>query len=176
MPTWIALLRGVNVGGKHLLPMKQLVADIESLGGTSVRTYIQSGNAVFQSPRRSATRFATDLASQIEQSRGFRPAVLVMPATKLEMASAANPFIDAEPRAMHYYFCVQPPSSPNMDAIETATAPSERHALIDQVFYLHAPDGIGRSKLAAKVEQSLDVATTARNGRTVQKLIELANA
>ena len=90
----------------------------------------------------------------------------------MEEAIAHNPFpeAEAEPKSLHFYFLADLPKVPNLAAIEQAKAPSEAFQLIGQVFYLHAPDGIGRSKLAASAEKKLGVATTARNWRTVQKL------
>lgn len=178
MATWIALFRGINVGGHHILPMKELVAELEDLGLASVRTYIQSGNVVFESASRSAAALSKKIADRVDENHGFRPAVLVMRAADLARAMDRNPFPEGEPepKTLHLSFLVSKPSEPDLDALEAARSPTERFVLIDSVFYLHAPDGIGSSRLATVVEKALGVSATARNWRTVRKLRELATS
>ena len=84
--TCIALFRGINVGGKNALPMKQLVAILQTLGAQSVQTYIQSGNSVFQSRDSDCTRLAARLTSAIQQSLGFEPQALVFGREKIGRA------------------------------------------------------------------------------------------
>lgn len=122
MQTWIALLRGINVGGRNTMPMAALATTLESAGCRSVRTYIQSGNVVFTSSSRSK------------------------------------------------------PKSPDINGITKLAISSERFQLIDYVFYLHAPDGFGRSKLAAGAERKLGVPLTARNYTTIHNLSEMLDA
>lgn len=89
---------------------------------------------------------------------------------------AANPFPEgeAQPKSLHFFFLEDAPKDPDLAALETMKAENERFALIDKVFYLHAPDGIGRSKVAEKFGRGWDVAITARNWRTVSKINALA--
>ena len=88
---------------------------------------------------------------------------------------AANPYPEGEdePKSLHLYFLTEPAGSPNLNLLHGQQLENERFTLQDQVFYLHAPDGIGRSKLATNVDRALGVATTARNWRTVSKLREM---
>ena len=179
MPTWIALFRGINVGGSNVLPMKELVRVLESLGLKDVQTYIQSGNVVFQSSGKPPAKLNEKIAAAIQKRRGFRPHVLILSAARLNEIAASNPFPEAEanPKSLHVFFLDSTPGTgPGTDlkSLTKIKAPAERFRLIDDVFYLHAPDGIGRSRLAASVEKRLGVPTTARNWRTVQKLIEMA--
>lgn len=176
METWILLLRGINVGGKNILPMQELVQDLESLDLADVKTYIQSGNAVFRSSGQASTTLGTRIATRIEDRHGFRPHVLVLSADQWKDAIDANPFpeAEAEPKKLHLFFLAWAPAAPDLEALAKAKAPSERFHLADRVLYLHAPEGIGRSKLAAKAEKLLGVPITARNWRTVQKLWEMA--
>lgn len=178
MFTYIALLRGINVGGRNALPMRELVCDLQSLNCENVRTYIQSGNAVFRYSRKSAATLGAKLAKRIAGRRGFSPQVLILTAHQLEMAIASNPFPDAaaEPRTLHLFFLAAPPLAPRTDALNGAKSSSERIKLTGQFFYLHAPDGVGRSKLAAKIESSLGASATGRNWRTVLRLAEMARA
>jgi uncharacterized protein (DUF1697 family) len=176
MDTWIALLRGINVGGRNILPMAELVADLESLDLRDVKTYIQSGNVVFRSSGEVPASLGVDIASAIENRHGFRPQVLIVSADQWKDAMESNPFpeAEAEPKTLHLFFLASVPADPDLEALSIAQAPSERFHLTDRVFYLHAPDGIGRSKLAAKAEKLLGVPVTARNWRTVHKLWEMA--
>lgn len=175
MGNWIALFRGINVGGRNILPMKELVQELEALRLDDVKTYIQSGNAVFRSTREVSATLGAEISASIEKRRGFSPQVLILSAGDLESAVESNPFPEAvaEPKTLHLLFLAEPATSPDTESIARAQAPSERFHLTDSVFYLHAPDGIGRSKLAANAERFLGVAGTGRNWRTVQKLSEM---
>lgn len=176
MATSILLLRGINVGGNNPLPMKELVEILESLGLENVRTYIQSGNVVFESSGGPRETLGEEIAAAIEERRGFRPHVLVLSADRLREAMEANPYPEAEtdPKRLHLFFLASPPPAPDLDALDEARDPTERFDLEGDVFYLHAPEGVGRSKLASKAEKLLGVEATARNWRTVQKLVEMA--
>ena len=178
MRTWIALLRGINVGGKNTLPMSELLDVLRSLNLKNVRTYIQSGNAIFQSPREISSKLGAKIATQIAERHGFTPGVLILGAEDWQMVVDANLFPEAEsdPKTLHCFFPGTTPIAPDLALMDSVKAPTERFQLTDRVFYLHAPDGIGRSRLAAKVEKHLGVTVTARNWRTVQKLLEMANS
>jgi uncharacterized protein (DUF1697 family) len=176
MKTYIALFRGINVGGKNVLPMKELVAMLESIGAQNVKTYVQSGNAVFQSEEASAPTLSNTISITIKKRRGFKPQVLMLELEELQKAVESNPFPEAEsePKTLHLHFLVSVPKNPDFDALESIKTDRERFVLKDSVFYLHAPDGIGRSKLAANTEKLLGVSMTGRNWRTVCKVIAMA--
>jgi len=178
MQTYIGLLRGINVGGNHKLPMRDLVKLLEGLGLVKVKTYIQSGNVVFQSERTDRQALSTEISRAIQESHGFAPAILLLDAQEFQAAVAANPFPEgeAEPKSLHLFFLDAAPQAPNLDALTKLQAANERFALIDKVFYLHAPDGIGRSKLAENAGKGWQVTITARNWRTVTQLLEMVNA
>ena len=95
MKTYVALFRGINVGGSHPLPMKALRLTLEKSGCSDVRTYIQSGNAVFRSSVADAARVAEQLTAAVSKSHGFEPRVLVLTRGELESAALANPFPEA---------------------------------------------------------------------------------
>ena len=176
MTTWIAFFRGINVGGRNVLPMKTLEALLDELGCTAVRTYIQSGNVVFRHKEGQATGLSQTISQAVLNRFHFAPYVLLMTIGHLKSALAANPFTLAEetPRSLHLSFLSAVPTEADFDGLNKLKSTSEEFELIDQVFYLHAPDGIGRSKLAARAEKLLGVHATARNWRTVQKVLELA--
>ncbi len=178
MHTWVALLRGINVGGKHILPMKELVRDLGSLKLRNVKTYIQSGNVVFQSTRTLSATFADQIAALIEKRHGFKPRVLIIGADDFLSALDANPFPEAEsePKTLNLFFLSSIALEPDIESLNTAKSPTESFKLTDHVLFLHTPSGFGKSKLAEKVERFLGVAATARNWRTVQKLAEMIKA
>lgn len=176
MNTYIALFRGINVGGKNRLPMKELAVILESVGGRAVKTYIQSGNAVFQSAEADVTGLSKRLAEEIGRRHGFEPYVLILTRDALERAIVENPFPEAEadPGTLHLGFLGRAPENPDLGRLESLRTASERFRLRDRVFYLHAPEGVGRSKLAARAEQVLGVPMTDRNWRTVRTIMEMA--
>lgn len=178
MPTWIALLRGINVGGRHSLKMADLRALLESLGLANVRTYIQSGNVVFDGPADEAETLGEKISDAIEASHGFRPRVQILSADRFKRAMDANPYAEADsaPKTLHLFFLFESPVEPDFEKLDEFRAASESYELVDDVFYLYAPDGIGRSKLAERAARYLGVDATARNWRTASKLMEMVEA
>ena len=165
------------MGGKNVLPMKSLVALLEGLGCTDTKTYIQSGNAVFSNDEADASVLEERIADAVLAAHGFRPRVILIGSEQFQKAVAANPFpgAEAEPRTLHLFFLSQKPFSPNLEGLEAAKADNESFVLIEQVLYLHAPDGIGRSKLVQRAERLIGVDATARNWNTVSKLLAMAS-
>jgi len=178
MKTWIALFRGINVGGNHILPMAELRQELTALGLSEVQSYIQSGNVVFSVKTGTSTSWAKKISACVEEQHGFAPQVMVLDAAAVQAAVDANPFPEGvdDPKTLHFSFLEKKPSKPMLKEMEELRIASERFQLIGQVFYLHAPDGIGRSKLAAKVEKLLGVSATGRNYRTVAKILSMAGA
>ncbi len=177
MTVYVALLRGINVGGNNILPMKEFRDLLASLGCDDVATYIQSGNAVFKSSRTAPT-LAKSIAESIESNYGFRPSVLVLTAKDFDAIAAANPYsVPAdEANQVHILFLQKVALKANTARLKEIATASEKFVLTDQAFYLHAPDGIGRSRLAAGVEKCLGVPATGRNIRTVGKIRDLLAA
>jgi uncharacterized protein (DUF1697 family) len=176
--TYIALLRGINVGGNNKLPMRDLVTILEGLGLQNVKTYIQSGNVVFQSEQTDQAQLSQAITNAIRQRYGFGPYVLILDLKSYGDALAANPFPEgeAEPKSLHLFFMDASPQTVDVAALDRVKAPNERYALLDRIFYLHAPDGIGRSKLAETLGKGWGVNITARNWRTVSEVMAMASA
>ena len=166
----IVLLRGINVGGHNKLLMVELTDILNGLGAEGVRTYIQSGNAVMQGDIGGEA-----IAAAIETAKGFRREVMVVSCKAFSAIANANPYPKSEGKALHIWFLA---SAPDFDAerADALAAVSERYHVTDRAIYLHAPDGIGRSKLAAAMEKIAGVPATARNWNTVSKLLEMATA
>ncbi len=175
MARFIALFRGINVGGKHIIKMQALRDLIQQYGYTEVNSYIQSGNVVFRSSDAEAEGFSDRIGEVILDQYGFRPRILVLGAEKMKRVIEANPYPEAveEPKTLHLYFLAEPCTSPDLEALEALKKENEAFYLSDEAFYLHAPDGIGRSKLADKIERCLGVQATARNWRTTMKVWEM---
>jgi uncharacterized protein (DUF1697 family) len=176
MSAWIAFLRGINVGGNNVLPMRDLAELIEAAGCTDVKTYVQSGNAVFHSSKTTSAQLAKRIARCVAERRKFEPSVLVLSVRELEQAVAVNPFPEAEsePKSLHVFFLAESPARANIATLKVIKAENEAFSLKGKAFYLHAPDGIGRSKLAQRAERLLGVDATGRNWRTVTRVLAMA--
>jgi uncharacterized protein (DUF1697 family) len=177
MQFWVMLLRGINVGGNNIVPMKQLTSMLNILGCENVKTYIQSGNVLLHHSQPDGETLTQKIAMQMQLTFGFEPKILLLTLEQFQQAASNNPFVlaQAEPKTLHLFFLSNPVIKLNVEKLNSFKKINEDFKLINQVFYLHAPDGIGRSKLAEKVESILTVPTTARNWNTVSKLLSLAN-
>jgi uncharacterized protein (DUF1697 family) len=174
MASYVALLRGINVGGRNILPMKDFREILENLGCEDVATYIQSGNAVFHHSGK-AMEVSESISDAIETDFSFRPSVMVLTAEEFAATAAVNPFADVavEAKNAHIWFTSEAITNADKTRLRELATASEEFALTENAFYLHAPDGIGRSKLASNVEKCLGVEATARNWRTTGKIAEL---
>ena len=175
MKTLIALLRGINVGGRNKLSMADFQCILMELGASEVKTYLQSGNAVFRMESPDPELLAEAVRSAINDSFSFEPDVLILEEKQFHNALHNNPFKTdaADGKTLHTYFLAKTPIDPNIEKLNHLQTTSEQWELHGAVFYLHTPDGFGRSKLAAGVEKALGVRATARNQTTVAALSKL---
>ncbi len=150
--------------------MKELRALLESNGFQNVSTYIQSGNIVLTAIQRPEKEIGT----LIQNEFGFTPVILTLSKEEFKSAISNNPYKEYEGKFVHFYFCKETPKL-NTSKLESLASDTERYKIIDKVFYLHAPDGIGRSKLVVKIEDCLGAPATGRNLNTVKKLEEIIN-
>lgn len=155
--------------------MKDLVRILESLGYVEVRTYIQSGNAVFQCRRPGTAKDAARIAETVEAGFGFKPKVLLLSNADLERAVGRNPFPTDVGKHLHFFFLESVPEAADLSALQALKARTEQFRLDDRVFYLYTPDGFARSKVAERAERYLGVSATARNFNTVSALLKLAD-
>ncbi len=172
MTTFIALLRGINVGGKHKVAMADLRAIFADAGGENVTTYIQSGNVVFTHPARPPDKLGADLEQRIEARTGFAVAVVLRTARQWAAVVRDNPFPGKETH-LHVTFLSSDPTAGALDSVDAAAFAPEEFELVGRQLYLYLPNGMARTKLP----KALDVFTTpvtTRNWRTVSKLAELA--
>jgi uncharacterized protein (DUF1697 family) len=186
MATHVALLRGINVGGKNKVAMADLRTLVTELGHTDVSTYIQSGNVLFSAaPDGDCTAMALVMAEAIAARLGVSSPVGVVSADELAGILAANPFPDEpDPKRVHAVVLSQPPGPDLTAKLDTALAQSTAKGARDEVtavgrtLYLHTPDGFGNSDLSAAVMRIVSspkagTTGTARNWATMTKLLEL---
>ncbi len=178
VPVRVAFFRGINVGGHGKLPMAELRALLGELGLEHVKTYVQSGNAVFRSGREGVAALAARIADAVEEARGFRPAVLVRERRQLESIVEDNPLPDAveDPKLLHVFLLDTRPRRPDLAVLASRATRGERFELRDRVFYLHTPGGFSKSKVPERVEKALGVTATGRNWRTMLNMLELARS
>jgi uncharacterized protein (DUF1697 family) len=175
MARFVAMLRGVNVGGRNPVKMPALQSLCAELGYTDVVTYIQSGNVVFGSTARSAAAVERAMATRIEQELGLKVAVLVRTKAELARVTRGSPFPKAEPNRLHVAFLDAKPTAARVRALEAFDAAPDEVKVRGREAYLHTPRGFGTSKLGGPfIEKQLQVVATARNWNTVNKLLELA--
>jgi uncharacterized protein (DUF1697 family) len=181
VPRYLALLRGINVGGRNKIAMADLRLIATELGYTDVATYIQSGNLLFSSDDEDTAGHARVLERRIAEQLGVRPAVVVISATELARAIADNPFPDeANGRLVHAVFRSTEPSAAELARIAEAVGrvrakgSSDDGVVVGRTLFLHTPDGFGRSELAARLIGSAPpTAGTARNWATVTRLMAM---
>jgi uncharacterized protein (DUF1697 family) len=175
--TYVALLRGINLGPRNKIPMADLRALLEKLGHGSVRTHILSGNAIFTSSRRSVPRLEAELSKAIHERFGFDIAVLIRTRDELAAVVAANPFPAAkrEPSKCFAIFVSKNPTKARVDALDPAAYAPDEIRVGERVIYAWLPNGVQGSKvLAFLTDRRLGVTTTNRNWNTTTKLLEMA--
>ena len=188
MPSHVALLRGINLGGHKKVAMADLRAVVASLGHEDVATYIQSGNVLFSTNEKDNAALADAIQGVIADQLGVQCRVLVLSRAELAQVARDNPYPDEpNPRAVHVVFLpAEPP--PDMtaslaEAVQKVAAKGSRDTAqyAGRALFLHTPDGFGRSELAVQLGRgrgpmSAQGAGTARNWATVTKLVALCDA
>jgi uncharacterized protein (DUF1697 family) len=186
MATHVALLRGINLGGRNKVAMADLRTLVSGLGHADVSTYIQSGNVLFSAPEGAdCDAVGRAMAAAIAADLGVTAPVVVVTRDELAGIAAANPFPDEpDPRRVHAVVLSQPPGADLTAKLEAAAAQAKakgdpsRHTVIGRTLYLHTPDGYGNSDLAATSLRIVSspktgLTGTARNWATVTKLLGL---
>ncbi|GAC1682030.1 MAG: DUF1697 domain-containing protein [Ktedonobacteraceae bacterium] len=184
MTTYVALFRGINVGGHNKIRMAELKGVHEALGLRAVVPYIQSGNVVFKSDDTTDTTDAADgariraqIEASVEERFGFHVEVMVRTLDELRAIIAHNPFQGQPNKEIKWivvlFLAAQPTAAAQEDLLTSYTGPEEIF-IHGREAYIYYPDGIGRSKLTnALLERKLKSAATARNWNTILQLHEL---
>ena len=174
--TLVALLRGVNVGGKNRIPMTDLKSSLSSLGLEKVTTYIQSGNVVFGSPAGDARDIAAGIEQRIADVFGISVAVLLRTPAELGEIADNNPFVSgvADLSKLHVAFLDGTPAADAVARLDPQRSPPDAFSIRGRDIYLHFPNGAGRSKLTIDYfERLLAVRATARNWNTLTRLLAM---
>lgn len=181
MPTYIVLLRAVNVGGTGKLPMADFRVLLEKLGYKRVETYIQSGNAVFETSAK-PEKVASDTARALEKLLGAACGVIVRTTEQLKHTIDRNPYATeaaVNGALVHAAFLAGPAGKDAEAALAAIVAKyparRDRYVLDKDAIYFHFPDGAGETKFSGKtLDKALGVIGTGRNWNTVLKLYEMA--
>jgi uncharacterized protein (DUF1697 family) len=177
LPTYVALLRGINVGGKNMLPMKGLARLFEDAGCASVRTYIQSGNVLFNASPAKAGKLPALIAKGIADQFGYRVPVLLRTVDEFRETIGNNPFLQAgaPENWLHVLFLETQPDASRIAALDPDRSPGDTYSVRGREIYLQCPNGVGNTKLTnTYFDSKLATISTGRNWRTVLKLFELA--
>lgn len=176
MATHVALLRGINLAGKNRLPMQGLSELLTDAGCTDVRTYIQSGNVVFQAGPGLALTIPSLIEKAIRDRFGISVPVVTRSAAELRRAAQANPYLarDKDTSLLHVAFLAAKPTAAQIKSLDPDRSPPDEFIVRDRQVYLRLPNGVGRTKLTnAYLDSKLGTTSTLRNWRTVLKLVEM---
>jgi uncharacterized protein (DUF1697 family) len=174
--TYLALLRGINVGGKNKLPMKDLVAIFVEAGCADVRSYIQSGNVLFRASPEHAATLPGRISEKVAKRFGHRPPVMLRTASQLEDVLRNNPFLEAGlgEETLHVVFLADLPGPESVACLDPQRSAPDRYIVRGQEIYLHLVRSAADTKLTnAYFDSKLATISTGRNWRTVSKLVEL---
>jgi uncharacterized protein (DUF1697 family) len=187
MPTHVALLRGINVGGKNKVAMADLRTVVAGLGHTGVSTYINSGNVLFTAPGGDVGAMSRTMSAAIATRLGVTSPVVIVPRDELAEILAANPFgEEPDPKRVHAVFLSAPAGPDLLDRIDAVVAAALAKGARDSVrpagraLYLHTPDGFGTSDVSQALMRMVGgpkatVVGTARNWATATKLLTLCD-
>ncbi len=179
MSRYVALIRGINVGGRNKLPMNDLRLALAALGHTNVETYLQSGNALFTAPEADPTSMAQEIEGHLESQLALDVKVLIRSPADLAEVVAHNPLLEAraEPAKLHVAFLSGPPDPKRLAELDPSSFAPDTFRAGRQEIYLWYPNGSGRTKLTGTLlERRLGLTATARNWNTVVKLLERSSA
>jgi uncharacterized protein (DUF1697 family) len=174
--TYVALLRGINLGGKNKLPMKDLVDMFGTAGCRDVQSYIQSGNVIFKADSSFSATIAGIVTAQIAERFGYRVPVILRTTAQLGAVIHHNPFIAAGAAldALHVMFLADQPSALACEHLDPERSSPDAFKVLGREIYLHLPAGVAHTKLTnAYFDAKLATVSTGRNWRTVTTLFEL---
>lgn len=180
MPVYLALLRGINVSGKKIIKMEDLRKLMAAAGFENIKTYIQSGNVIFESPEKNKSKLARSLEILIEQHYGFDVSVFVIDTEDIEKAIDNNPFAngrveeEAGFKKIYVTFLSEKPSKENFEKLKQGPIGNDLIEVIDTVLYFKLESKASDSKLSNNlIESKLKVRATTRNWNTTLKLLAL---
>ncbi len=175
--SYVALLRGINVGGRNKLSMDALVKIFASAGCEDVRTHVQSGNVLFVASPKTARRIPSVVSDWIAASLRMRVPIVLRRPDELRAVAAGNPFLEsgADPASLHVAFLAGVPDRSHVAALDPERSPGDSFELRGREIYLHLPNGEARTTLTnAYLDSTLATRSTIRNWRTLLELLEMA--
>jgi uncharacterized protein (DUF1697 family) len=175
----IALLRGINVGGKNVLPMERLRALFVAAGCERVQTYIQSGNVVFSTTTAILSKLGSEISASIEASEGLQVPVVIRTLDQMKRLVRHNPYLLArvDESTLHVMFLRDLPSFEQVAGIDLQRSPGDFYQVVDADVFMHMPNGVAKSKLTnAYFDSKLKTVSTVRNWRTVTQLLAMLEA
>jgi uncharacterized protein (DUF1697 family) len=177
MSVYISMLRGINVGVQKRLPMETLRGIYERLDFTHVRTYLQSGNVVFESQVQEGSKLVKIIEAHIEQTCGYPIEVFIRQASDIQLILAGNPFLNnrhEDPSKLHVTFLYRIPSEPWWGEFAPPRDTIDEFARTSMAVYLFCPHGYGKTKLSNSFfERRLGMPVTTRNWNTVNALYKM---
>lgn len=180
MPIYLALLRGINVSGKKIIKMEDLRKLMISAGYENVKTYIQSGNVIFENQEKSKDKIAKDIEALIEKQYGFNVSVFIKDFSDMESAIDKNPFVgdrveeEAGFKKLYITFLSERPSNENIEKLRQAPIGNDLIEIVDTILYFQLESKASDSKLSNNlIESKLKVRATTRNWNTTLKLLTL---
>lgn len=180
MVTYIAMLRGINVGPGKVVKMERLRTSFATLGFGDARTYVQSGNVVFQLERKSPAELTRTIEAKIQRDFGFTVPVLIKTSKELAQIVRDNPLLrvkEIDVSKLHVTFLSDTPPKTAAEVLQDLATTRERFRILNHEVYLYCPDGYGVSKLTNNtIEKKFSLVATTRNWRTVNALLEMAGS
>lgn len=178
MPTYIAMLRGINVSGHNIIKMEQLRASFVTLGFGNIKTYVQSGNVVFEARNDSAANLAKKIERKMTRDFGFSVPVVLMTSKRMEETFKRCPFVkrpNIDHSKLHVTFLSDDPPETALEQLQPLGVKPEQLRIVGREIYLYCPHGYGRTKLSnTAIEKKLSVRATTRNWNTVNTLLAMA--
>ena len=179
MQTYIAILRGINVSGHKLVKMEALRTLMEDLKFKNIRTYIQSGNIVFQDKKTSVSTLEKKIATKIKESFDFEVPVMVKEEKEFIDVLNHNPFLTKRKEditKLHVTFLSEFPDNEYVEKIKESVFSPDEFIIKEKNVYLFCPNGYGNTKLTNTFfENKLKVTATTRNWKTVTELVNIAS-
>lgn len=178
MNSYISLLRGINVGGKKIIKMAELVILYESLELKNVKTYVQSGNIIFCTSRISKNGLKSIIEKKIYDNFQFHVPVIILSKIDLKEVIEQCPFVTSEfdKNKIYISFLERIPEQKLIESIIKMSVNSEKFAIIQNIIYFFCPDGYGRARFNNNFfESKLKVKATTRNWKTANRLLEMIN-
>ena len=177
MPIYIAMLRGINVGGHKIVSMERLRELFAGLGFGPVRTYVQSGNVIFKAGRNPAA-MSKKIEAAMERDFGFSVSLVLRTSEEMRQVLQSNPFLrqeDVDITKLHVTFLSGAPTQSALEKVNGLSSGPDKFSCSGEEVYLYCPGGYGRTKLSTNaLERALALRATTRNWKTVNQLYQMS--